>query len=298
MSVEKRATFVLFELEGLPCEQIAELMGVPLGTVHSRIHAARAHFKAALESDSSARSGGAMSDPERWLTALEQAPTGASKLLSAYSSAAPMPADVHARLLAKATELSVLKPLGLASLLASKPAALAIAIGVAGAGALATAPPAISSRSTPAWLAKGVESVQKLADQRPEPALPLPQPAERVVAIEELGREPPIKRESKASPAPKRAGSLADEAELVDDARRMLEWDASAALRICREHEQRFPNGQLRSTREALTMRALRKLGRSGEARKQAELLLGHDPSTLHAEEAARAVDGDPHDPE
>jgi RNA polymerase sigma-70 factor (ECF subfamily) len=49
MSLEKRATFVLFELEGLPCEQIAELMGVPLGTVHSRIHAARAHFKAAFE---------------------------------------------------------------------------------------------------------------------------------------------------------------------------------------------------------------------------------------------------------
>jgi len=51
MSLEKRATFVLFELEGLPCEQIAELMGVPLGTVHSRIHAARAHFKAALAQD-------------------------------------------------------------------------------------------------------------------------------------------------------------------------------------------------------------------------------------------------------
>jgi RNA polymerase sigma-70 factor, ECF subfamily len=51
MSVEKRATFVLFELEGMPCEQIAELMGVPLGTVHSRIHAARAHFKAALQSE-------------------------------------------------------------------------------------------------------------------------------------------------------------------------------------------------------------------------------------------------------
>ena len=57
MSLEKRATFVLFELEGLPCEQIAELMGVPLGTVHSRIHAARAHFKSALKQEPGA---------ERW----------------------------------------------------------------------------------------------------------------------------------------------------------------------------------------------------------------------------------------
>ena len=49
MSVEKRATFVLFELEGLSCSGIAELMGVPPGTVHSRIHAARDIFKRALE---------------------------------------------------------------------------------------------------------------------------------------------------------------------------------------------------------------------------------------------------------
>ncbi len=49
MSVEKRAAFVLFELEGLSCGEIAELMGVPVGTVHSRIHAARRIFKRALE---------------------------------------------------------------------------------------------------------------------------------------------------------------------------------------------------------------------------------------------------------
>src|SRR6185436_14885355 len=48
MSIEKRAAFVLFELEGMHCEEIAELMGVPLGTVHSRIHAARAHFRRCL----------------------------------------------------------------------------------------------------------------------------------------------------------------------------------------------------------------------------------------------------------
>ncbi len=58
MSCEKRATFVLFELEGMPCEQIAELMEVPLGTVHSRIHAARAHFKRHLD-----RTGGEREEP-------------------------------------------------------------------------------------------------------------------------------------------------------------------------------------------------------------------------------------------
>jgi hypothetical protein len=238
-----------------------------------------------------------MSEPKRWLSAIDQAPPGASKLLSAYSSAAPMPADVHARLLTKATELSLLKPLSLAALLASKPAALAIAISVAGASALATARPAISARSAPAWLDKGIEPVQEFANQRVESVRALPQPAP-VMAIEELEREPPARLEPRASGSPKRAASLADEAELVDDARKVLEWDAAAALNICRKHERRFPNGQLRSTREALVMRALNKLGRNGEARLQAESLLGRDPATLHAEEAERAVGGEPRDPE
>lgn len=41
LSLEQRAIFVLFELEGRPCQEIAELIGVPLGTVYSRLHKAR-----------------------------------------------------------------------------------------------------------------------------------------------------------------------------------------------------------------------------------------------------------------
>lgn len=37
----QRAVFVLFEIEGLRCEQIAETLGVPVGTVHSRLFKAR-----------------------------------------------------------------------------------------------------------------------------------------------------------------------------------------------------------------------------------------------------------------
>ena len=49
MSEEKRAVFVLFELERMSCGEIAELMGVPVGTVHSRLHTARAEVRAAFE---------------------------------------------------------------------------------------------------------------------------------------------------------------------------------------------------------------------------------------------------------
>ncbi|MGE0789076.1 MAG: RNA polymerase sigma factor [Sandaracinaceae bacterium] len=45
---EKRAVFVMFEVEGLSGREIAEQLGVPVGTVHSRLHAARRELTDAL----------------------------------------------------------------------------------------------------------------------------------------------------------------------------------------------------------------------------------------------------------
>jgi RNA polymerase sigma-70 factor, ECF subfamily len=42
--VERRAIFVLFELEGEPCDAIAAALGVPVKTVYSRLHTARSEF--------------------------------------------------------------------------------------------------------------------------------------------------------------------------------------------------------------------------------------------------------------
>jgi RNA polymerase sigma-70 factor (ECF subfamily) len=44
MEPERRAVFVMFELEELGCEQIAAIVGVPVGTVWSRLSAARREF--------------------------------------------------------------------------------------------------------------------------------------------------------------------------------------------------------------------------------------------------------------
>jgi RNA polymerase sigma-70 factor (ECF subfamily) len=44
MDLDKRSVFVLFEIEGEPCESIAAGLGVPVGTVYSRLHAARRQF--------------------------------------------------------------------------------------------------------------------------------------------------------------------------------------------------------------------------------------------------------------
>lgn len=48
---EQRAVFVMFEAEGMSGKEIAELLDVPLGTVHSRLHAARKALLRALEED-------------------------------------------------------------------------------------------------------------------------------------------------------------------------------------------------------------------------------------------------------
>jgi RNA polymerase sigma-70 factor, ECF subfamily len=44
----RRAVFVLFELEGESCESIAAGLELKLGTVYSRLHAARKEFRASL----------------------------------------------------------------------------------------------------------------------------------------------------------------------------------------------------------------------------------------------------------
>ena len=44
---ERRAIFILFELEGEPCQSIAGAFGIPVGTVYSRLHKARKQFKEA-----------------------------------------------------------------------------------------------------------------------------------------------------------------------------------------------------------------------------------------------------------
>lgn len=45
MDPERRAVLVMFELDELDCAQIARSAAIPVGTVYSRLHAARRQFK-------------------------------------------------------------------------------------------------------------------------------------------------------------------------------------------------------------------------------------------------------------
>lgn len=48
---EKRATFVLFEIEGLPMQEVATVLGCPLQTAYSRLHAARKSIETTVRRD-------------------------------------------------------------------------------------------------------------------------------------------------------------------------------------------------------------------------------------------------------
>src|SRR5262249_46123913 len=41
LDLEKRAVFAMFEVGEMSCDEIAAVVGVPVGTVYSRLHAAR-----------------------------------------------------------------------------------------------------------------------------------------------------------------------------------------------------------------------------------------------------------------
>jgi RNA polymerase sigma-70 factor (ECF subfamily) len=49
LDAEKRDVFVMSELEEMPAPEIAEIAGIPLNTVYSRLRAARGEFDAALK---------------------------------------------------------------------------------------------------------------------------------------------------------------------------------------------------------------------------------------------------------
>jgi RNA polymerase sigma-70 factor (ECF subfamily) len=47
MDIERRALFVMYEIDEVSCEEIAQVLGIPIGTVYSRLHAARNELEAA-----------------------------------------------------------------------------------------------------------------------------------------------------------------------------------------------------------------------------------------------------------
>jgi hypothetical protein len=111
--------------------------------------------------------------------------------------------------------------------------------------------------------------------RQPEP-LPAPTVRERVSAVD----APPS---AAVSGKPAARDTLAEEEALLEQARRALASSPGAALALLRQHQQRFPAGQLTAERMFLSVDALRRAGDRAGAERQTQALLKRFPSSVYA---------------
>lgn len=112
----------------------------------------------------------------------------------------------------------------------------------------------------------------------PRPAVPTPGPA-------------PPSSDTAVAPPPAQ-DLLAEEVALLERARAALASSPADALALADTHAARFPAGKLGMEREMVAIDALRRLGRTGEARARAEAMLSRARGSLYEERVRKLLDG------
>lgn len=143
----------------------------------------------------------------------------------------------------------------------------------------------------PAIVPPIVEAPTTVSDVEDEPA-PVPTPEEDDAA-EVASPEPVAKvqrpRAKQGAPADA-ADRVLREARMIADAREALAARPGVALSLAHRAAREFPQGQLVEEREAITIRALVKLGRTDAARARAERFLARYGTGPHAESVRSAI--------
>jgi hypothetical protein len=84
-------------------------------------------------------------------------------------------------------------------------------------------------------------------------------------------------------PAPVPESTLSAELSLLEDARAALARDPARALAVLESHRRRYGEGALAAERDLMELDALRRAGRTEEARARATAWLARDPAGLHS---------------
>jgi hypothetical protein len=117
-----------------------------------------------------------------------------------------------------------------------------------------------------------------------EPEVPPPSPSASAVA-------PP--KATVAAPTASAGGdALAEEAALLEQARAALGASPAEALALAEAHAARFPSGKLGMEREMVAIDALRRLGRTPEARARAEAMLARAQGSLYEPRVKKLLEG------
>jgi hypothetical protein len=186
---------------------------------------------------------------------------------------------------ASAARPAVAAPSGLRlsafSMRAAVPLALSFVLGAITSAAvlIALGAPRVTLRPDAPSVASGALGGRPLAEE-PAPALSEESPESTVAA----GATPsaPVVAASPRAEAQSPRSQLARERRLLDQARAALErGEPAVALSAAARHERQFPSGALAQEREAMAIRALVALGRTGEARARAARFHARYPDSV-----------------
>lgn len=218
-----------------------------------------------------------MSDPKRLLDELGQG-SEAGSLLRALRGAEPPSLEKQAELVQRMLTPSA-APLPATGVSAKTWAGVGAAVLACGLGAAwlwwpaEAAPP----RKPPPAVVAPLPSLAPSLPAEPLPKMPAPD----LVAP---SSPPPVAVSGKAAAR----DTLAEEEALLEQARRALGSSPGAALTLLRQHQQRFPAGQLTAERMFLSVDALRRAGDRAGADRQAQALLKRFPTSVYAGQLRR----------
>lgn len=228
-----------------------------------------------------------MSDPKRWLES-DEASGEVLELLRVGKPPSSLDAVARARSVRRVTALGAV-PLAAAASVSWPQIALGAGIGMIGTLATMSALQLLLGQEPPTARIPAASSAKPIAIA--SRAVPLRDaPLAPVAASSTPPPRPSPQPSSASSEAPPFQDQLAQEIALLESARRKLSSSPSAALSALRDHELRFPAGQLRIEREFLIVDALVRLGRRPEAEARARALAQQAPQSLYGERLQRIL--------
>jgi TolA-binding protein len=216
---------------------------------------------------------------------LQPLSSGAQRLLAHEREIPPAPADLRARVMARAENVVQVSEVAPPRVLRRvRPVLLAAAL-------VAT----LAAASFAAWLGRSAfgtdqATVKSGAVERAAPSVPTSKPMS--VPEQAPGPEAPeaVEQEvarpgEKGAQAPRRAPAVdvdALELAILQRARAAVaRGDFASAIEALRDHQRRFPRGKLGEEREALRVKALAGLGRHDDARRAAERFRERFPDSV-----------------
>jgi hypothetical protein len=242
-----------------------------------------------------------MNRPRRWLEEADT-PDEARELLRAGRGPAPMTAEQRSRTGARAVRLLAV-PVAGGLLFWLKGVAIAAGLFTAAAGlyhgigsksSAHTPVVAVSSSSRP-----GIPAAPSQPPEVDRAAPPASASAAATEDVEEApaprraktpATTPPTQGSPRASASVDEGDSLAREVEYLEQARALVASRPAEAIQRLERHAVAFPKGKLGMEREFLIVDALRRTGRSADARRRGEALLARSKDGLYKERVKRML--------